>query len=357
MPAADTVAGMKYFNMKEMVIKKVAGAEAVDFWEENGTVTACMVTTATGQFLIELHGVPIERLLSDDMDWGYIKNNLCDIPKLVEEMSDWENVKGKIVPRFASNCLRSDRNYMDFVCHSSFFDLVLTFHVQLDEGHSATVNPSMLKKWDVTLEELEEVAWNNIAFTHVVEPVDKVLKESGMAQEGVELVQDTVPLYMLSNHSKEFGAVHMFDNLVLTLLCDRMGEEIIYIIPSSVHEVLLLPGSVGYYMDIDAMVKVVNSTLCDTEILSDHCYVYDATEDEFYCSKDEVMVCTYHIQYEGADGFGEIRFCAKTEAEAIELFNNWCIQDMKLACPAQITSIETVFDVSDAETYRYRYAC
>ena len=61
----------------------------------------------------------------------------------------------------------------------------------------------------------------------------------------------------------------------------KIGTERLCIIPSSVHEVLLMPEEIARCReDIDEMVREVNSTtVSPDEVLSDHAYYYDASKD------------------------------------------------------------------------------
>lgn len=64
---------------------------------------------------------------------------------------------------------------------------------------------------------------------------------------------------------------------------------------------------------------------------------------------------TYLIRYDG-DQWGEISFCAKSEDEAIRLFNAWCINDEYQLIPYTIRSVTVVTNEADAEYYGEEYA-
>ena len=67
------------------------------------------------------------------------------------------------------------------------------------------------------------------------------------------------------------------------------------------------------------------------------------------------MFFTYLIRYSHVDEFDNIEFCAKSQKEAIKLFNNWCIEDCKLIIPVPIESIEVIYDEDDALEYGAEY--
>ena len=62
-------------------------------------------------------------------------------------------------------------------------------------------------------------------------------------------------------------------------------------------------------------------------------------------------IFTFSIEYDGFDKFGNIEFCAKSKSEAINLFNNWCINDNHMTSPIPIINITTVYNEYDANEY------
>lgn len=290
---------MKYKNMRDLVIKKVmemTGAEAVEFVEESGYVKAVLVTTKTGQFSINLNGAPIANLLSDGFDWSFIKNNLCNTKDLVNSLKDWENVKSKVVPRFTSKYRRDSDEYMDSVCKVSFMDLVVTFHVEIDEEHSVTLNLPMLNQWGVSMEELGNVAFENILTDSYITGLSGLLLDLGYQadeEETAVMEQYNDHMYFLSNKKRHLGAIHMLNGTLLHNFCERLGTDGAYILPSSTHEVLLIPFNQMDALDVDvlnAMIVDVNTTLDDTEILSDHYYIYDYNSNSLSCEGYENVV-------------------------------------------------------------------
>jgi len=84
-----------------------------------------------------------------------------------------------------------------------------------------------------------------------------------------------VPMYVLSNKSKLNGSGCIFYHNLLHNLCEKLECDL-YILPSSIHEVILIPAyDHDSYDELTSMVKEVNSTqLSKEEILSDHVYFY-----------------------------------------------------------------------------------
>ena len=68
----------------------------------------------------------------------------------------------------------------------------------------------------------------------------------------------------------------MFYPHVLEMIGEILKEDF-YILPSSIHEVIILPKSKGIAKEeLDAMIQDINHTQVDTEeVLSDHSYLYE----------------------------------------------------------------------------------
>ena len=78
--------------------------------------------------------------------------------------------------------------------------------------------------------------------------------------------------YVLTNKRRHYGANVILDYEYMNNLCERFGTERITVIPSSVHEVLT---NVNAPVDVlNDMIKEVNMTVEEHDILSDHAYVF-----------------------------------------------------------------------------------
>lgn len=84
----------------------------------------------------------------------------------------------------------------------------------------------------------------------------------------------------LSNTSNFYGASCIFYPKVLENIRRKIQNDY-YIIPSSVHEVLiLLADSIGKE-ELNQMIQEVNATVVESrEILAEHCYKYDSKKNE-----------------------------------------------------------------------------
>lgn len=92
---------------------------------------------------------------------------------------------------------------------------------------------------------------------------------------------ETPKMYVLTNQYKLNGAASMFYPDVLKDFAAEQGTDLI-ILPSSIHEVILIPMEEGMKPDdFKHMIREVNSEEVEaSEILSDHAYVYRQLEDK-----------------------------------------------------------------------------
>ena len=82
-------------------------------------------------------------------------------------------------------------------------------------------------------------------------------------------------LYVASTRDRIHGASIMLLGDVLTEFCKSQGLESVCIIPASRHEILLVKGTIDR-LEIDNMIREVNLTVSEQDVLSDHGYWFTA---------------------------------------------------------------------------------
>ena len=127
--------------------------------------------------------------------------------------------------------------------------------------------------WHIDVSTLYELAKTNssLLLPHQLEN----MKDYLIANCNLDPCTDYIPMYLLTNRLKIYGAsVILYENLL-----EKIAEELdssYIVIPSSVHEVLIVPVPNNDEIEIyNNMVQEVNATqLPKDEILSDHAYYY-----------------------------------------------------------------------------------
>lgn len=167
-----------------------------------------------------------------------------------------------------------------------YMDMAVTFRylVRKDETGiaSAHITYKNMERLGLQEGELFDLAKENTCrlFPTVFEPLGNILRNM---MPGMELPEDElIPLYVLTNDTGINGASAMvYEDELIREFAVRAGQDI-YILPSSLHEVLLLPADKNMSdEEIQAMVREINrNVLSDSEFLSDNIYKYDVREQK-----------------------------------------------------------------------------
>lgn len=158
---------------------------------------------------------------------------------------------------------------------------VIEFGEVDDNGFaSAKVTSELLEMWDVTEDEVFEVAIANLDYT--ITTIRDILAESfrkeGLPEEIIEMMlppdNDTMPMWVVTNATKFYGASSVIP--ATKELIEKFPEGYVAL-PSSVHEVIIVPKSDHDTEELNEIVRQVNSTvLDDKDYLSDDVYEFTA---------------------------------------------------------------------------------
>ena len=204
----------------------------------------------------------------------------------VNILKHFDTIKDKIVYKVVN--YRSNEKLLEQVPHKRILDLAVVFYCLLDNeyGRSATASiyNNNLKNWNVTIDDVYKAALKNTPdlLHSKISSMAALFEKCGVNVDGEEVdLKDYVPsdMYVLTNESKLNGAACILYENVLYDFAQKLGADL-YILPSSVHEVILLPKLSMFEKDeLVNMVKEVNTEgVAADEVLSDHVYEYNRTE-------------------------------------------------------------------------------
>lgn len=207
----------------------------------------------------------------------------------VSFFEDWDKVKNLVEPRLVKK--EGNEEFLSDMPSTDFLDLAIIYAVKCDlpgaGAGSITVTNRHFEMWGITMEELHNAAFANAKAEAVLEPLENVLARmmGGFApttnllqEESYDISSQNLPMMILRNERFINGASLIADNDTLAKARGVMGDDLI-IIPSSVHEVILLPKCFGKNLDeLTSMIGAVNGEeLPPEDVLSDHPYIF--TED------------------------------------------------------------------------------
>lgn len=206
----------------------------------------------------------------------------------IQQYLIYENIRKNVVYRLVNT--ESNRDLLEDIPHLEFLDLSIIFRctvAQEDIGPaSILIHNVHMKLWDITIQELYQDAVMNTprleeyeikSMTEVMREIMTEENSDGSGQDAyMEEFSDSVPLYVLSNKNRIEGAGCMLYPDLMKDFSDTIGSSF-YIIPSSVHECLLLPPKEDVQGgEIRNMIKEINDTQVSIEErLSYSLYYYD----------------------------------------------------------------------------------
>ena len=166
-------------------------------------------------------------------------------------------------------------------------DLAITYKLIIDIDFNATassdVTNALIEHLGVTENDLYTFATKNTQKLYapsIMELTDIVSKIDNQSQEDVSNTPETI--FVLTNFKKHFGASCILYPDVLKNFCIEKNMDGVYMIPSSVHEFLLLVMDKEYVNCgyVKQMIKEANRESLEKEdVLSDNLYYYNAVND------------------------------------------------------------------------------
>lgn len=211
-----------------------------------------------------------------------------ELPKSL--LDDFGKAKDKIV--FSLVNYEMNKKRLETMPYENYLDLAITFSVLLERTEhgerTVVITDKELSAWGTTKEELLFWAKKNTPRLYMAEinTLNDLIKSSAGDRANDEFFGEFIngkefPLYMLSNRNGVKGAtVILYDGLLKEIA--RSLESDLIILPSSVHEVLIM----AYDNEMDLlfikdMVEHINKSevpVCD--VLSNEIYRYSREKEE-----------------------------------------------------------------------------
>lgn len=203
-------------------------------------------------------------------------------PVDMEWFKDFSQVRGKVAYRIVN--FEANREMLQEIPYIPFLNLAKVFYVALSSEEygdgSILIQNRHMKFWGVSTEELDEIASQNTPKLFQAEVIDleDVVKEI-MQSESTEFeISEEDRMYVVTNRARHYGAAVMCYPSIIKEFAEQKECDLL-IIPSSIHEVIILPYKKNQVY-IKNMVKEVNATqVAPEEVLSDSVYVYQRETD------------------------------------------------------------------------------
>lgn len=219
---------------------------------------------------------------------GFYVKVLTEIPPIpINLLSDKANDK---IYMILVNT-ESNKDMLKDVPHREVNDTSVVYRIMVSDDEkeigSALITNHIAEEMGMNEEQLFKVAAENTPrlFPPVIKPMSQVIfgmltENGGMPKDVAEQVVDEMKggkemMWIITNNKGISGAVNMIFEKNLYELSKGMGEDL-YILPSSIHEVIAVPASMGNPEKLAELVLQVNTTAVDvSERLSNQVYHYD----------------------------------------------------------------------------------
>ncbi|MCR5282241.1 MAG: DUF5688 family protein [Lachnospiraceae bacterium] len=227
-------------------------------------------------------GEPLTKL-SDEI-CSFLEQETFRAGFVADDFIDFEKMKDRIVFKLVN--LEKNEKLLEDVPYDRFMDLAKVYYYLVPENEeglvaSVLIHQSHVKIWKTDPEVIRELAAVNtprllppeiIGMKELIEDMAKRLQLPGI--DG-----DSIPMYVLSNERRMNGAAAMAYPGVIREFALRMESDL-YVIPSSIHELILVPDN-GMMQGMNDFVREVNRTELDPkDVLADHVYYFDRREDQ-----------------------------------------------------------------------------
>ena len=234
------------------------------------------------QFVQWMHGTQTIEEIAEQLCKAYreeIKRN----SRLVSEISfSWTEFRRNVFLRLVNR--DKNKEQLEKIPHREFMDLAVVYYysVPISSGTCGTmlITKDHLTLLDITEEELHQAAQSNCERFQPAKIccMEEMVYSLGK-KLGVELQESKSRspfLYVMTNVNGVFGASAMINPKELEYFSNKINNSF-YILPSSVHELILVPYSREFCVEYFAgMVREINETQVEaTEVLSDSIYFFD----------------------------------------------------------------------------------
>ncbi len=255
-----------------------------------------------GMYQLYQDGVSEAQLIQKVID-AYEEAYINDTTPIQNALSSFVNAKDRLFIKLINE--EKNREMLQDIPHRMVQDLAIVYALHLkdefDFSGTVTVTNTLLQMWGIDEETLYTQAMLNTPrvspaiLCPLLEMMESLLPTAQFLNvppmdiseydfDGFTIKIDNgndMQLYIVTNKAKLFGAA----SLLLPQVMEKIGEFLgsFYVLPSSIHEVLVIPASSAMETsELIGMVRQINETeLLPEEVLSDNIYLYDKDEKTF----------------------------------------------------------------------------
>ena len=208
------------------------------------------------------------------------ERNQMPMENTIGEFTNWEYVKERVMPSVISK--ENTELLKTLVYTDTKTDIAECYDIVLSEGYedgrmSVKITTDLFNQYGVTRAELKKIARKNALAKMEFKSMAETLREMmGDMADVFGVPEEENGMWVLSTTSRTKGANLMFNKTALNRIVKRTGKSEFFILPSSIHEVLVITEDGVDKDTLKGMVVDVNATqVAPEDKLTDSVYFYD----------------------------------------------------------------------------------
>ena len=187
-------------------------------------------------------------------------------------LDDYESVKNLVFP-----CICKHGNVGNNVVSKPILDFDFYIRISVENDGTIAITNQLLKNWEIDFDEVAKNALENMIGNSVIIDMDDLFGNFKMPEK----------MFVITNNEKRFGASTILNTLLLDEISDRLDSDL-FILPSSIHECIVVSAECDAAEELLHMVKTINSDesiISPLEVLTDSVYRYDRLTKELKIEK------------------------------------------------------------------------
>lgn len=275
-------------TVKQIIGEQIPEIELIECRKNNDIVKTGLTLNQNNGAVPVLYLDGFYNVFQKNGDLGAV---ICKIANIYTEM-----IKNNISGRNAANVLKEnlsgvtprvinvERNnaLLEECPHRRLLDLAVVYQITFDTDKSYVIKNDVLEFLGVDEEWLYEKAVENaeknIKTLTVLDIARKSFGASFVADIEEDFSKDN--MLFLTNSREVYGAAAMVCTEALSAAAERLGDDL-YVLPSSVHELVVVPATGNSPSELKELVATVNSNdVAPEEYLSGNIYYFNTKSRE-----------------------------------------------------------------------------
>lgn len=277
----DEMDGVTGIDVQEVVKNNNNVLTGLVFKNESDVAPIIYVDKAYAQFEA---GKSLDDIASEII--STYKESMYHGPSDSSDFLNYDKIKDKLYVCALNE--ETNREMLKEIPHQKVADVALIARIEVSSDSegigTVKVNDQLLEAYGISEDELFEQAWSNMKEIHPVVCKDMVdiFKELNPGLPEDIMGDHRGEMYVVQTANQMHGASYGFDKETLNNICEKIESPNVYILPSSINEVIIVPEE--KVDDPDQLVSIVahvnDESVPPEDVLSNSAYFYNSeTQD------------------------------------------------------------------------------